>query len=111
MTPVMLIALLLVEPFFRLWISPQFAANANITAQILLLSFWINGFAIIPYSQLQATGRPDITATLHIAELFPYLILLFVGLHFLGLPGAALAFGVRNLCRLYFAPVVRGNCT
>jgi O-antigen/teichoic acid export membrane protein len=111
MTPVMLIALLLVEPFFRLWISPQFAANANITAQILLLSFWINGFALIPYSQLQATGRPDITATLHIAELFPYLILLFVGLHFLGLPGAALAFVVRNFADgvllLWYAGIVR----
>jgi O-antigen/teichoic acid export membrane protein len=96
MTPVMLIALLLVEPFFRLWISPEFAANANVTAQILLLSYWINGFARVPYAQLQATGRPDVTAKFHLAELIPYLILLFVGLHFWGLPGAAVAFGLRT---------------
>jgi O-antigen/teichoic acid export membrane protein len=96
MTPVMLVAALLVEPFFRLWISPQFAANANVTAQILLLSYWINGIAFVPYSQVQAIGRPDITAKLHLAEFLPYLTFLFVGLHFMGLPGAALAFGIRT---------------
>jgi O-antigen/teichoic acid export membrane protein len=111
MTPVILIALLLVEPFFRLWISPQFAANANVTAQILLLSSWMNGFALVPYSQLQATGRPKVPATLHLAELLPYLILLFLGLHFLGLPGAALAYGMRifadSVLLLWYAGIVR----
>jgi hypothetical protein len=87
---------MLVEPFFRLWISSQFAANANVTAQIMVVAYWINGFALVPYAQLQATGRPDINAKLHLAELIPYLILLLVGLQFLGLPGAALAFGIRN---------------
>lgn len=96
MTPVMLIALLLVAPFFRLWINPEFAAKANVTAQILLLGHWINGLAFVPYAQLQATGRPDVTAKFHIAELIPYLMLLYVGLHFWGLPGAAAAFSLRT---------------
>ena len=96
MTPVMLMALLLVEPFFRLWINPEFAFNANGTAQILLLSWWINGFARVPSAQLQAAGRPDLTAKFHMIQLIPYLILLYAGMHFWGLPGAAVAFGLRN---------------
>ncbi len=96
MTPLMLVALLLIEPFFRLWISSDFAANARGVAHILLLGFWINGYARVPYAQIQATGRPDIIAKLHLAELIPYLILLFAGLHFWGLLGAAAAFSLRT---------------
>ena len=97
MTPAMLIALLLVEPFFRLWINPEFASNANVTAHILLLGFWINGLAWVPFAQLQATGRPDVIAKCHVVELIPYLLLLYVALHFWGLPGVAAAFGLRTL--------------
>jgi O-antigen/teichoic acid export membrane protein len=96
MTPLMLIALLLIEPFFRLWISPNFAANARGVAHILLLGWWINGYARVPYAQILATGRPEVIAKLHLAELIPYLILLLVGLHFWGLLGAAAAFSLRT---------------
>ncbi|MBG0792625.1 flippase [Methylocystis sp. H62] len=94
-TPVMVVAVLLVEPFLGFWISPEFAANANGTAQILLLGFWINGVAAVPFAQLQGAGRPDVTAKFHMAELLPYLIALFVGLYIWGLPGAAAAFSLR----------------
>lgn len=97
MTPVIVVALLLVEPFFRLWLGAEFTVKTIPTAHILLLSYWIVGFAFVPYAQLQASGRPDVTAKFHLLELIPYLLLLFLGLHFFGLPGAAAAFGVRNV--------------
>ncbi len=107
MTPVMLLAILLVEPFFQLWIGAEFAANVNITAQILLLTYWINGFARVPYAQLQSTGRPDTLAKYHLVEVAPYLFFLFIGLHFWGLPGAATAYCLKAigdcLFLLYFA--------
>jgi O-antigen/teichoic acid export membrane protein len=96
MTPVMLIALLLVEWFFGLWISSEFASKAAVTAQILLLGFWINGLAYVPLAKLQTAGRPDAIAKCHLAELIPYLLFLFVGLHFFGLPGAAAAYSLRT---------------
>lgn len=97
MTPVMLVGLLLVEPFLQWWLSPEFAAQAGFTAQILLLGFWINAFARVPYAQLQAAGLPGVVARCHLGELIPYLLLLYVGLHFWGLPGAAVVFGLRTL--------------
>lgn len=97
MTPLILIGVLLVEPFLRWWLNHEFASRAGLTAQILLLGFWINAFARVPYAQLQAAGKPSVVAKCHLGELVPYLLLLYVGLHFWGLPGAAVVFGLRTL--------------
>lgn len=96
MTPMMLLGVLLIQPFLRWWITPDFALNAGLTAQIFLLGFWINAFARVPYAQLQAAGKPALVAKCHLIELIPYLLLLYVGLHFWGLPGAALIFSLRT---------------
>lgn len=95
MTPAMLVGILLIEPFLTWWLSQEFAARAGLTAQILLLGFWINAFARVPYAQLQAAALPDLVAKCHLGELIPYLLALYAGLHFWGLPGAAAAFGLR----------------
>lgn len=97
MTPLIIIGVLLVEPFLLWWLNPEFASHAGLTAKILLLGFWINAFARVPYAQLQAAGKPAVVAKCHLAELIPYLISLYVGLHFWGLPGAAVVFGLRTL--------------
>jgi O-antigen/teichoic acid export membrane protein len=95
MTPLILIAFFLIEPFLRFWITPEFASKAALTAQILFFGFWTNGLACVPFAKLQASGRPDAIAKCHLIELIPYLILLFLGLHLWGLPGGAAAFALR----------------
>ena len=96
-TPLILVAVLLVEPFLHWWLNPEFALQAGLTAQLLLLGFWINAFARVPFALLQAAGKPSVIAKCHLAELIPYLLLLYVGLQFWGLPGAALVFSLRTL--------------
>ena len=95
MTPLTVFAVLLIEPFLAWWISPELAARSSLAGQIIILGFWVNAFAHIPCAQLQARGRPDIVAKCHLAELLPYFGLLYLGLHFIGLAGAALAFSLR----------------
>ena len=95
MTPVILSGLLLLGPFLSWWLDPHFAARAGLTGQILLLGFWINALARVPYAQLQAAGRPGVVARCHLGELLPYLVVLYAGLRGWGLPGAAAAFSVR----------------
>ena len=97
MTPMMLAGILLIEPFLQWWLSPAFASQAGLTAKILILGFWINAFAHVPYAQLQATGKPDVVAKCHLAELIPYLFFLYIALGDWGLPGAAAVFGLRTL--------------
>ncbi len=95
MTPLMLLGILLVDPFMRLWLGPEFASRSSLSAQILLFGFWINAFARVPFVQLQAAGKPDVVAKIHVAELVPYLLALYGGLHFWGIPGAAAVYSLR----------------
>ncbi len=97
MTPLVLMGVLLIEPFLGWWLNSEFALKAGLTAKILLVAYWINSFARVPYAVLQAAGRPDVVAKCHLGELIPYLLLLCVALHYWGLPGAAVVFGLRTL--------------
>ena len=95
MTPMVAGGLVLIQPFLSWWIEPAFATRSAHVGQILLLGFWANSLAYIPFAQLQARGRPDLVAKCHLLELLPYLGLLFVGLTLLGTAGAAVAFSAR----------------
>lgn len=95
MTPVMVAAILLADPFLRIWISSEFSEQTALTLQILLIGFWINGVARIPHARLQATGHPNVVAICHLMELIPYLVVLFLGLNVGGVAGAAAAFTLR----------------
>ncbi len=96
MTPIMLFGVFIMKPFLHLWLGPKFAELAALSGQILLFGFWINGFAFIPYAQLQAAGRPDLVAKCHLAEVLPYWAILFLSMQYFGLPGAAFAFSLRT---------------
>lgn len=95
MTPAMVAAILLAHPFLTFWISTDFSDRSALVLQILLIGFWANGLARIPHAKLQATGRPKTVAICHLAEIVPYLALLFIGMHFGGVAGAAMAFSLR----------------
>jgi len=58
MTPLSGAAILFVEPFLSLWISPNFGNNAATVGIILIAGFWANCFAVVPYAMIQAGGRP-----------------------------------------------------
>jgi O-antigen/teichoic acid export membrane protein len=94
-TPIVVAGILLIEPFLRFWISPEFASRAGVVGQIIALGLWFNGLAFMPYVQLQAQGRPGYVAICHLGELPFYLLALFAGLHFWGVVGAASAWALR----------------
>lgn len=95
LTPMTLAAILLMGPFLRLWIGSTAAAHAAPIAYVLVVGFWANGLAQLPYSSLQAAGRTDLTAKVHVAELIPYLAALWLGLSTIGVLGAAVAWSAR----------------
>ena len=97
MTPVMLLGVLLMRPFLVLWVGPEIAGHAARTGEILMVGFWINAFARIPLVLLQARGHPDRVAKCHLAELLPYLGLLWIGIRAGGPQLAAVVFGLRVL--------------
>ena len=95
MTPMIVMGLLAIGPFLRLWLGAGFAHRSAAVAEILLVGVWLNGLAYVPYALLQARGRPDLVARFHLLELIPFAILLWFGLHRFGIVGASLAWTVR----------------
>jgi O-antigen/teichoic acid export membrane protein len=83
------------EPALRLWVGASLGARSAPVGRILLIGFWINALALIPFTNLQASGRPDRVAKILMLEIPPYFLVLYIGLTFFGVPGAAVAFCFR----------------
>jgi O-antigen/teichoic acid export membrane protein len=79
------------------WLGSDFAAKSTAVTQILFLSFGVNALAQIPFTALQAAGRVRPVALLHLAELLPYCAVLYAGIYWFGLAGAAAAALIRSI--------------
>ena len=97
LTPIVVVGLLIFEPFLHIWIGTKLGPQAPAIGEILLLGAWMNGLAYIPNVFLQAQGRPDLPAKLHIMEVLPFLIVLWIGLKTFGVEGGALAWTIRSV--------------
>lgn len=95
MLAVSALAAALAYPVLALWISADFARAALPVALVLCVGVWVNSLATVPYTLLHAKGNPRLTAIFHMAELFLYLLALWVLTAWLGLIGAALAWVAR----------------
>lgn len=83
------------ESLLRIWLGPAFAAQSYRVLQILAVGVVLNGVAHLPFAFVQAAGRADLTAKLHMAELPVYLLTLtYLAQHF-GIEGVAAAWVLR----------------
>jgi O-antigen/teichoic acid export membrane protein len=90
-----IVIIVLSRDLLTLWLGTDFASNSTAVLQILTVALIIVSVARIPYASIQAAGRPDVTAKLHLLELPIYVSLLAIGTTTLGLAGAALAWTIR----------------
>ncbi|HVQ07452.1 MAG TPA: oligosaccharide flippase family protein [Allosphingosinicella sp.] len=95
MTPAILLCLFCARPFLDLWIGPELGAQCARVAYLLLPGLWINSFGHVLYSWLHARERPDLVSKLLLAEMLPYMAVLFGALLLFGIEGAALAWTLR----------------
>jgi O-antigen/teichoic acid export membrane protein len=104
-------AIILAPAFFRYWIGADFASVAAPVAEILFLGAWINGLAFVPYALLQSQGRPDVTGKFHVAEIVPFVCVLWGLTSTYGITGAAAAWSLRcaadALCLFWAARMPR----
>jgi O-antigen/teichoic acid export membrane protein len=78
-----------------LWLGDDFAIKSATVCRWLILGVFINSLAQVAFSFVQAAGRPDLTAKLHLAELPVYLLALWYCLSGYGIEGAALVWTLR----------------
>lgn len=87
--------IILVPTFFRYWMGADFATHAGPVAQILLVGAWMSGLSFIAFTLLQGQGRPDLTGKLSVAEVVPYIAILWLLTATLGIIGTAIAWTLR----------------
>lgn len=78
-----------------LWMGPQYGTTASIALRILTVGFVFNALAQVPFAEIQARGDSRTTAFVHMAEVAPYLALLFFLIYRFSIQGAAVAWTAR----------------
>ena len=79
------------------WVGEDLARASGRVARLLAVGVFANAMGQVPFTLVQATGRPDLSAKLHLAELPLYVALLAWLTRTYGVEGAALAFALRAL--------------
>ena len=95
MLPITAIAFVFAKPGLSWWINKEFSDNGYLVAQLLAIGVFINSFGHLSQALVQAYGRPDLTAKLHVAELIAYVPYLVWLTQTHGITGAALAWLLR----------------
>ncbi len=80
-----------------LWMGSAFAREALLPFKILSLTFVISSVAQLPFTVLQAVGRPDLTGKVELIELPVHLSVTFFLIKQLGLLGAAISTLIRMI--------------
>ena len=119
--PVM-IGIFAMEPFLNLWVGREIGVQSAPVGQILLIGFWCNAMALVPFTQLQAAGRPRTVTIILLLQIPLYLGALYVAMIGYAIVGCAVAlaarFGVDFLMqsfaahrRIIAAPALGGSLT
>ena len=97
MFPVILMIIIFAGYGMELWVGKEFALKSTFIMQCLAVGVFFNAPAQIAFSLIQASGRPDLTAKLHLLEAPLYFALFWFLVHNYGINGAAVAWTLRVL--------------
>ena len=108
--PFSLATFLLARPMLAWWINPEFAQHSFRVAQFIAVGVFINSIGIIAQSLVQAYGRPDLTAKLHMLELVLYVPYLWWLTKEYGIDGTAMAWTIRVLISAVVLWILASKC-
>jgi O-antigen/teichoic acid export membrane protein len=91
MSPLISVFIFFAHDILRLWLGEQFAVQGAVVMQLAALLVFIGSFAMIPYTSVQALGRPDLKAILDLVGLPIYVVAAWWFMRRMGVNGAALA--------------------
>jgi O-antigen/teichoic acid export membrane protein len=91
LTPPVAVFIFFARDIMNLWLGPQFAAQSTLVLQLTTLVFFLNAFAFVPYTSVQALGRPDLKAILDLAAIPVYSVAAWWLIKHQSISGAALA--------------------
>jgi O-antigen/teichoic acid export membrane protein len=93
--PIVVLTMVFAPDIIRLWLGAAMEEHSSGALRILALGVLFNAIAQIPYTLVQATGRPDLTAKFHLVELPIHATLVWLLITRWGIVGAAAAWSIR----------------
>jgi len=93
--PVALAIVVFAPDWLNLWLGEEYSNRGTGVAQVLCFGIAINCLAYIPATIIQARGRADLIAKMHLAELPVFIALLLLLIPTSGAEGAAAATAIR----------------
>jgi O-antigen/teichoic acid export membrane protein len=96
-TPLLFILFVWSAELLRLWVGADFAAQATLPLQILVIGCGIGLLAPLSGALLDAYGRPDLLVKLYAIELPLNVILVIILTNRFGIVGAALSYTLRTV--------------
>ena len=81
----------------QLWLGPKYAAQSVSVMRWLSAGLFVYSLSYVPYSLLQAVGRADKPALLHLMELAGYVVFASFMIRRFGIGGAAMAWFIRSV--------------
>jgi O-antigen/teichoic acid export membrane protein len=95
MVPAVLVVVAFAKPALIWWLGADFASESYRVAQLLALGILVHSLGQPSFTLIQALGRPDLTAKLHVAEIPFYVLYLPWLIDRFGINGAAGAWLLR----------------
>jgi O-antigen/teichoic acid export membrane protein len=95
--PVTTFLALFAKEILALWVGPEFANQSATLMQIFAFGILINCLAHIPYTLIQGSGHPRVTALIHLFQLPIFVFCLWLLTSLYGALGAAIAWLLRLL--------------
>ena len=80
----------------EIWLGSGFAEHSSTVLRLLVIGVFFNSLAQLPFWQIQAAGRPDLSAKAHLIELPCYLVGFWWLTTTFGITGAGIAWVART---------------
>ncbi|HET9492003.1 MAG TPA: flippase [Methylomirabilota bacterium] len=106
MSPIALVLTVYAGPLLGLWLGEDFARHGTLPLQLFALTSMFAAIAPVSGSVIEGYGRPRVIATLYLCALPLNAALTWALVNAIGLPGAALSFGIRALAETAVLSVV-----
>lgn len=108
--PIMILGILFSKEIIGLWLGNEYAMYSSEIFQVLLLGFFFNSIAHVPFTIIQSLGKAKYTALLHCVEVMPYVLLLYFCVDKFGVIGAAYAWTIRVFADCVLLALVSKKC-
>jgi O-antigen/teichoic acid export membrane protein len=99
--PLVVFVLVFAREIMTIWMGSSYGVATENILRILIVGFFFNALAQVPYTILQSKGFSKYTAFIHLIEILPYLLGVYYATKFYGIIGAAIIWSVRVVVDLF----------